>query len=267
MPLIPPISPVNKECNVETLDGKVALVTGAGRGLGRACAQLFTREGARVVVADIQCDGGEETVKLIKGSGGEAIFTVTDVSRSSDVQAMVQAAIDNFGGLDCAINNAVVDIGPRPLAEISEDDWQRSIDVNLTGVFFCMKYEIQAMLKRGGGAIVNVGSGNEFGAMPGIAWYMAAKHGLYGMTKVAALDYAAQGIRINAIGPGVMMTPLMEEAAARDPKHMAFLKSLCPTGKFARPENVAEAAVWLCTSASSFVLGHTLVVDGGAVLT
>lgn len=249
------------------LDGKVALVTGSGRGLGRACAQIFAREGASVVVADIQREGGEETAKLIKEAGGQAIFVAADVSKSSNVQAIVQSAVDTFGGLDCAINNAVLDIGPHPLAEIPEDDWNRAIAVNLTGVFLCLKYEIQAMLKRGGGAIVNVGSGNEFGAAPGISWYMAAKHGLYGMTKVATLDYAAQGIRINAIGPGVMLTPLMEEAVARDPKHMAFLKSLCPSGKFSRPEDVAEGAVWLCTKAASFVMGHTLVIDGGAVLT
>ncbi len=249
------------------LNNKVALVTGSGRGLGRACAQIFAREGAKVVVVDIKREGGEETVKLIKDAGGEAIFVNADISRSSDVQLMVKAAVDTFGGLDCAINNAVLDIGPNPLADIPEDDWNKSIAVNLTGIFLCMKYEIQAMLKRGSGAIVNVGSGNEFGCAPGISWYMAAKHGLYGMTKVAALDYAAKGIRVNAIGPGVMMTPLMEEATQRDPKHKAFLDRLCPTGKAARPENVAEAAVWLCTDAASFVLGHTLVVDGGAVLT
>jgi NAD(P)-dependent dehydrogenase (short-subunit alcohol dehydrogenase family) len=252
---------------VGVLDGKVALVTGAARGLGRESALIFAREGTRVVVVDIQREGGEETVRLIKDAGGEATFVTADVSNSSEVQAMVQTAVAIYGGLDCAINNAVVDIGPHPLAEIPEEDWERSIGVNLTGVFLCMKYEIQAMLMRGSGAIVNVGSGNEFGAAPGISWYIAAKHGLYGMTKVAALDYAAKGIRVNAIGPGVMMTPLMEEAVERDPKHKAFLERLCPTGKFARPENVAEAAVWLCTDAASFVLGHTLVVDGGAVLT
>lgn len=248
-----------------TLDGKTALITGSARGLGQATALSFARQGARVVVADIR-HAGEETVAMIREAGGEAIFVAADVSQSSDVQAMVQAAVNTYGGLDCAVNNAVLDIGPNPLADIPEEDWDRSIAVNLTGVFLSMKYQIRAMLEGGGGAIVNVGSGNEFGAAPGIAWYMAAKHGLYGLTKVAALDYAARGIRINAIGPGVMLTPLMREAVARDPDHAEFLKNLSPMQRFGNPGEVAEAAVWLCSDAASFVLGHTLVVDGGAAL-
>ncbi len=248
------------------LVGKVALVTGAGRGLGRACAQIFAREGACVVVADIREAEGNETVELIQRDGGEAFFVAADVSRSTDVQRMVDSAVNRFGGLDCAINNAVCPIGRFPLAEIPEEAWEKSIAVNLTGVFLCMKYEIGAMLRRGGGAIVNVGSGNEFGCAPGLSWYLAAKHGLYGMTKVAAIDYAKSNIRINAIGPGVMTTPAMAEAMQIDPHHKEFVERLCPTGKIARPENVAEAAVWLCTDAASFVVGHTMVVDGGAVL-
>lgn len=248
------------------LDGKVALVTGAGRGLGRACAQIFVREGARVVVVDIQPQWGEETVQLIKDKGGEAIFAKTDVSRSEDVQNAVRLAVSTFGRLDCAVNNAVRDVGRKPLADISEEDWNNSIAVNLTGVFLCMKYEIRAMLESGSGAIVNVGSGNEFGAAPGVAWYLAAKHGLYGLTKVAALDYGTRGIRVNAVGPGVMVTPLMQESLAKDPKHLEFLNSLSAIGRFAKPEEVAEACVWLCSPAASYVHGHTLVADGGAVL-
>lgn len=248
------------------LAGKVALVTGAGRGLGRACAQQFAIEGARVAVVDIRQNEGNETVSLIERSGGHAIFIDADISKPSAVKKMVEVTVDHFGGLDCAINNAVCDIGRFPLAEIPDVEWDRSMSVNLTGVFLCMKYQIQAMLARGGGAIVNVGSGNEFGCAPGLAWYLAAKHGIYGMTKVAAIDYAKSNIRINAIGPGVMTTPAMEETLAKESGHKEFVERLCPTGKIARPENVAEAAVWLCTDAAAFVIGHTMVVDGGAVL-
>jgi NAD(P)-dependent dehydrogenase (short-subunit alcohol dehydrogenase family) len=251
---------------VGLLDGKVALVTGSGRGLGRACAQIFAREGAKVVVATRTRENGEETVRLIGEAGAQAIFVQVDVAKSADVQAMVQTAVDTYGGLDCAVNNAVHNVGPRPLAEIPEEDWHRSIAVNLTGVFLCMKYEIPAMLQRGGGAIVNVGSGNEFSARAGLTWYLAAKHGLLGLTKSAALDYATRGIRINALGPGVMWTPALREAAAKDPKHLDQLMSITPVGRFAEPDEVAEAAVWLCSNKASFVLGHTLVADGGAVL-
>lgn len=248
------------------LDGKVALVTGSGRGLGRACAQIFAREGARVVVADIRRDGGEETVKLIRDAGGEAAFALADVSRADDVKRMVRTAVETYGGLDCAINNAVFDLQHRPLAEISEEEWNAALAVNLTGIFLCMKYEIQAMLERGGGAIVSVGSGNEHGSAAGLSWYFAAKHGMQGLTKCAALDYGARNIRVNAIGPGVMLTPLTVEAMERDPAIAAFLRSKNPIGRLAKPEEVAEAAVWLCTNQASYVLGHTLVADGGAVL-
>ena len=249
-----------------TLNGKVALVTGAGQGLGQACARIFAREGARVIVADIQRDRGEETVKLIKDGGGEAIFSATDVSRSEDVQAMVRTAVEAYGGLDCAINNAVINVGRHPLAELSEEDWSRSLAVNFTGVFLCMKYEIQAMLKRGGGSIVNVGSGNEHSTAPGLCWYLGAKQGIYGMTRIAALDYGGNGIRVNAIGPGSMWTPSLRAEAKKNPQHVDQLKALTPMRRLAEPEEVGEAAVWLCTGAASYVLGHTLVADGGAVL-
>jgi NAD(P)-dependent dehydrogenase (short-subunit alcohol dehydrogenase family) len=248
------------------LDGKVALITGAAGGLGRASARIFAREGARVVVVDIQREASEETVRLIKDAGGDATFVRADVSNSSDVQAMVRAAVDTYGGLDCALNNAAIDVRAYPLAEIPEEDWHRSIAVNLTGVFLCMKYEIPAMLDRGGGAIVNVSSGAGFVGRAGIAWYVAAKHGILGLTKVAALDYGARGIRVNAICPGGMWTPMLRAAAARDLRHVESLKSMHPIGRLAEPEEVGEAAVWLCTNAASFVLGHALSVDGGYVI-
>lgn len=248
------------------LEGKVALVTGSGRGLGRACANIFSREGASVAVVDFDRAGGEQTARLINEAGGEAIFIEADVSKSADIQRMVETAVETFGGLDCAINNVVCNIGRMPLAEIDEAEWDHAEAVNITGYFLCMKYEIKAMLERGGGAIVNVGSGNEHSAQPGLSWYLGAKKAIYGMTKCAALDYGAQGIRVNAIGPGSMWTPALRETAEIIPEHVEKLSAMSPMGRIAEPEEVAEAAVWLCTPRASFVLGHTLVADGGAVL-
>lgn len=248
------------------LQGKVALVTGSGRGLGRACAQIFAREGARVTVVDLNRVDGEETVRLIGEAGGDAIFIEADVGKSDDIQRMVTTTVETYGGLDCAINNVVCNIGRAPLADISEEDWDRAEAVNITGFFLCMKYQIRAMLERGGGAIVNIGSGNEHSAKPGLTWYLGAKKAIYGMTKCAAMDYGAKGIRINAIGPGSMWTPALRETAEQIPQHVEQLAALSPMGRIAEPEEVAEAAVWLCTPRASFVLGHTLVADGGAVL-
>jgi NAD(P)-dependent dehydrogenase (short-subunit alcohol dehydrogenase family) len=250
-----------------TLEGKVALVTGAAMGLGRATSQIFAREGARVVVVDILRGEGEETVRLIKDAGGDATFVLADVSSSPDVQAMVRAAVDTYGGLDCAVNNAGIGGGTYPLAETPEEDWQRTIAVDLTGVFLCMKYEIPAMLDRGGGAIVNISSGGGLVGFAGIAGYIAAKHGVLGLTKVAAIDYGARGIRVNAVCPGTMWTPMLRKSVDEvGPQQIEFLKSMQPIGRLAEPEEVGEAVVWLCTSAASFVLGHAFSVDGGYVI-
>jgi NAD(P)-dependent dehydrogenase (short-subunit alcohol dehydrogenase family) len=248
------------------LEGKVALVTGSGRGLGRACARIFAREGASVVVVDVNAVDGLESVRLIEEAGGRAFFVEADVGRSADIQRMVASTVATFGGLDCAINNAVCNIGRTPLADITLEDWNRAAAVNITGVFFCMKYEIGAMLARGGGAIVNIGSGNEHSAQPGLSWYLGAKQAVYGMTKCAALDYSAKGIRINAVGPGSMWTPALRETAQTIPQHVETLSAMTPLGRLAEPEEVAEAAVWLCTPRASYVVGHTLLADGGAVL-
>ena len=248
------------------LQGKVALVTGAGRGLGRACAMRLAREGASVVVAEIDPATGRETANLIRDGGGEAIAVTADISQSGDVQGMVAQAVAAFGGLDLAINNAVFDIRRHKLADITEEDWHRAQAVNLTGVFLCMKYEIRAMLERGGGAIVNIGSANEHTGMPGLSWYLGAKQAVYGMTKCAAHDYGDKGIRINAVGPGPMWTPALRETAARNPGHLDGHIAHVPLRRIAEPDEVAEAAVWLCSPAASYVHGQTLLANGGYVM-
>jgi NAD(P)-dependent dehydrogenase (short-subunit alcohol dehydrogenase family) len=248
------------------LDGKVALISGGARGQGAAEAQLFAREGAKVVVADLVRETGEETVKLIKEAGGDAVFAQTDVSKPDQVEAMVKAAVDNFGGLDCAINNAIAFGDRTPVADIAFEEWNRLMSVNFTGVFLCMKYELQAMLKRGGGAIVNIGSGNEHSAVGGLSWYLGAKQGIYAAARCAAIEYGPHGIRVNSVGPGTMWTPGMRETAAKEPHHIEHLASLTPLGRIAEPEEVAEAAIWLCTDQASYVTGHTLLAEGGAVL-
>jgi NAD(P)-dependent dehydrogenase (short-subunit alcohol dehydrogenase family) len=247
-------------------EGKVVLITGAGRGLGRATARIFAGRGARVAVIDLDASRGEETVRLIKNEGGEGLFVRADVSCAVDVEGAVRATVDAFGGLDCAVNNAVFAVPRRPLADTDIDTWNRAIAVNLTGVFLCMKFEIRAMLARGVGAIVNIGSLGEFGTYPGVAPYLASKHGVYGMTKVAAMDYAKKGIRINAVGPGSMWTELMREAADQYPQHVEELSNMAAMGRIADPEEIARAIVWLCSGEASYVTGQTLVVDGGTQL-
>jgi NAD(P)-dependent dehydrogenase (short-subunit alcohol dehydrogenase family) len=251
---------------VGALAGKVALVTGAAMGIGRSSAQLFAREGAAVVVADIDDDGSRATVALIEDAGGRAAFVHADVSVKADVDAMVQFAVDTFGGLDCAHNNAGIAAPMAPLADFPDDAWDRTIAVMLTGVYLCMKAEIPRMLERGGGAIVNTASGVGLVAYPNQAAYTASKHGVIGLTKVAALDYGARGIRVNAICPGTARTPMVDSAIRHFPEFDEQLKALHPIGRIAEASEIAEAAVWLCTPAASFVLGVALPVDGGYVV-
>ena len=248
------------------LEGKVAVVTGAAMGIGRASALLFAREGSDVVVADVDEDGGRETVSLVEAAGGRAAFVRTDVSVQSEVEAMVGFAVDRFGGLDCAHNNAGIAAPMAALADYPDDGWHRTIDVMLNGVYYCMKAEIPAMLERGAGAIVNTASGVGLVAYKHQAAYTASKHGVIGLTKVAALDYGARGIRVNAICPGTARTPMVDEAMRRQPSIDEHLKALHPIGRIGEASEIAEAAVWLCTPAASFVLGVALPVDGGYVV-
>jgi NAD(P)-dependent dehydrogenase (short-subunit alcohol dehydrogenase family) len=249
-----------------SLEGKVAVVTGAAMGIGRASALAFAREGASVVVADIDDDGGHETVSLIGDAGGEASFVHTDVSVRDQVYAMVDHAVATYGGLDCAHNNAGIAAPMVPLAEYPDDGWDHTIAVMLTGVYHCMKAEIPRMLERGGGAIVNTASGVGLVGYPSQAAYTASKHGVIGLTKVAALDYGSQGVRVNAICPGTARTPMVAEAIRQFPSIDEDLKKLHPIGRIGEASEIAEAAVWLCSPAASFVLGVALPVDGGYVI-
>lgn len=241
---------------------KVALVTGGGSGIGQATAIAFARNGARVVVADISVEAAESTVKLIKDAGGEASFVQADVSKSAEVEAMVQYAVDTYGRLDIALNNAGFG-GPQvKIAEVVEADYDRVMSVNLKGIYLSMKYEIPQMLKQGGGAIVNTASALGLIGMATSSVYVTTKHGVIGMTKSAALEYASEGIRINAICPGVIKTPLLVPTLS-NPAVANALTSLHPIGRLGEVEEVAEAVLWLASEAAGNVVGTALTVDGG----
>jgi len=247
------------------LEGKVCLVTGGASGIGRATALAFAREGAKVVVSDVAVAGGEETVRLIREAGGEAIFVPCDVSQAADVQALVERTVRAYGRLDCAFNNAGIEGMAARTADYSEEVWDRVISIDLKGVWLCMKYEIQQMLRQGGGSIVNTASVAGLVGWAGAAAYAAAKHGVVGLTRTAALEYAKAGIRINAVCPGFTRTPLLERLTGGREEVEAYLVGLHPLGRMARAEEVAEVVVWLSSDAASFVTGHPLVVDGGMV--
>jgi NAD(P)-dependent dehydrogenase (short-subunit alcohol dehydrogenase family) len=251
----------------DSLDGKTALVTGGGSGIGRATALAYANDGARIVVADVNVEGGEETVQLIKEAGGEAILVHADVSRPEDTQAMVAQAVETFGSLDCAFNNAGIGGGrDRNLtADYLEEDWDRVMSINLKGVWLCMKAEIPQMLKQGKGAIVNTASIAGLVGLSGTVAYVAAKHGVTGLTKAAALEYAKAGIRINAVCPGYIETPLIEGAFERMEGYKERLESRHPLGRLGQPEEIAAAVLWLSSDAASFVTGHNMTVDGGYV--
>ncbi|MBW1666648.1 MAG: SDR family oxidoreductase [Deltaproteobacteria bacterium] len=246
-------------------ENKVALVTGAGSGIGRASALAFAREGAKVVVVDLAVEEAEDTVSMIKGSDGEAFLLRADVSKASDVEAMVSRTIETYGRLDCAYNNAGVAAPPHLIPDTTEEEWDRVISVNLKGVWLCMKYEIPQMLRQGKGAIVNASSMLGLIGLPKRSAYAASKHGVVGLTKVAALEYASDGLRVNAICPAVVRTPLVESIISSDPEAEAQLMSMIPMRRLGTLEEIAEVVIWLCSDAASFVTGHAMLVDGGAV--
>lgn len=248
-----------------SLEGKIALVTGAGSGIGRAAALAFAREGAKVVVADIVADGGKETLRLIEEGGGKGFFIEGDVSSSTDVQTIVQAAVETYGRLDCAFNNAGIEGAQAPTAECTEENWDRVLTINLKGAWLCMKHEIPIMLEQGGGAIVNTASVAGLVGFPNISAYNASKGGVIQLTKTAALEYAKDGIRVNAVCPGVIRTPMIERFFGESPEAEAQFVAMEPVGRMGLPEEIAEAVIWLCSDAASFVTGHAMVVDGGLV--
>jgi NAD(P)-dependent dehydrogenase (short-subunit alcohol dehydrogenase family) len=246
-------------------ESKVVVVTGGSYGIGRAAAVLFAQRGARVVIADTDAQRGGETLQRIRGGGGEAIFVKTDVSQDSQVKGLVARAIEHYGRLDCAFNNAGIHKVFVPTVDFAESDWDELIDVNLKSVWLCMKYEIPQMLEHGKGSIVNTSSVAGLVGTPSNPAYPASKHGVVGLTKSAALEFARRGIRINCICPGPVKTGMHEELSAAAPEKVHELLQRVPMGRIAEPEEVAEAAVWLCSDAASYVTGHALPVDGGIV--
>jgi NAD(P)-dependent dehydrogenase (short-subunit alcohol dehydrogenase family) len=244
------------------LAGKVGLVTGGASGIGRATALAFAAAGARVVVSDRDADGARETVERIRAAGGEARCVPADVGEADQVEALVRETVAAYGRLDCAFNNAGISQYGTPIPDLAEEVWDRVLRVNLRGVFLCMKYEIPPMLRQGGGAIVNTASGYGLKGARGNAAYVASKHGIVGLTKVAALENAQAGVRVNALCPGWTETPLIA-ARLQDPDFRARILASEPMGRVGRPEEIAAAAVWLCSDAASFVTGHALSVDGG----
>ena len=249
----------------DEFEGRVAFVTGAASGIGRAASRLFAARGARVVLADLEREAGEAVAEEIRSTGAEAVFVETDVADGAAVARAVATATERFGRLDCAYNNAGLSGPPNFVADMPEDHWRRTIDVMLTGVFLCMKNEIPAILESGGGAIVNCASGAGLIGFPGQSAYVASKHGVIGLTRAAALEYGSQGIQINSICPGTARTGMVEDVVRETPELQQELELLHPIGRIAEPEEIAEAALWLCTERASFVLGTALSVDGGYV--
>ena len=248
------------------LEGKVALVTGGGSGIGRATALIFAREGAKVVVADLNGEAAERVKDEIIARGGEATAIRADVSKEADAEAMVKAAVDAFGTLDVAFNNAGIEGLITPTHEYPYQEWQRIIGINLTGVWLGMRFQIPWMREHGGGAIVNTASILGLVGFENTPGYTAAKHGVIGLTKVAALENAKHGIRVNAVCPGFIETPMVMERgvkAGREPEVYEELRRLHPIGRLGQPEEIGEAVAWLASDKASFVTGHALVVDGG----
>ncbi len=248
------------------VSGKVALITGGGSGIGRATAIVFAREGAKVVIADYNREGGEQTVKTIKAAGGEASFIEANVAVAKQVEAMVAKTVETYGRLDCAFNNAGIEgqIGAN-IAECTEENWGRIIAINLTGVFLCMKYELPQMLKQGGGSIVNTASVAGLVGLPGGTAYVASKHGVAGLTKSAALEYAKSSIRINAVCPGFIRTAMTERVMDGGSISEEAMIAAEPLGRIGKPEEIANVVLFLCSDDASFVTGIPFPIDGGYI--
>ena len=244
---------------------KTAMVTGAGSGIGRFSALTFALEGANVIVSDIDVQGGEETVQMIQESSGKAHFFQCDVSQPAQVEGLIKTTIDTFGRLDFAVNNAGVSMRPASTVEIDEAEWDRVISINLKSVWLCMKYEIPQMQKTGGGVVINVSSLAGFRGKEGTLAYTASKHGVIGMTKTAALEYAKEGIRINAVCPGLTESG-MTAGLEHHPDLAQQLIAQIPMGHIGQSQNIADAVVWLCDNTASFITGHVLVIDGGQTI-
>lgn len=255
------------------LDGKVALITGGNSGIGRAAALAFAREGAKVVLAARRVERGEEAAHEVTAAGGQAVFVRADVSRPEEVEALVARAVDVYGRLDCAFNNAATEGTLKTVADFTEEEFDVVVGINLKGVWLCMKHQLRQMLGQqpAGGAIVNTSSVNGLGGVAQGALYAATKAGVIALTKSAALEYGRQGIRVNALVAGGFRTPMLERvferSSAGDPEAAAAaeaqISGMVPVGRIGRPEEAAEAAVWLCSEAASYVTGHSLIVDGG----
>ncbi len=243
--------------------GKVAFVTGAANGIGRAAALAFAREGASVVVADVSEQGNQDTARMIEEAGGRALAVRCDVSRAGDVKAALDRAVETFGRLDFAFNNAGVEQPITATADLAEEEWDRIVGINLRGVFLCMRHEIPLMLKQGGGVIVNTSSGAGVKGFAGQGAYCAAKHGVVGLTRAAALDYAKANIRVNAVCPGIIETPMMDRFSGGTPEGRERVIAQEPVGRMGKPEEIASAVLWLCSDAAAFMVGHAMVMDGG----
>jgi NAD(P)-dependent dehydrogenase (short-subunit alcohol dehydrogenase family) len=246
------------------LDNKVAIITGAASGIGRATAQVFAREGARLLIADLNEEGGNETLEHLKQAGASAIFVKVDVAKASEVEAMVAQAVASYGRLDCAFNNAGIDGRGGKIHECTEENWNRVLAINLTGVWLCMKAEIAQMLKQGGnGAIVNTSSTAGLTGGAGLPAYIASKHGVAGLTRAGALEYGKHNIRINAVCPGPIRTPMLGRLLSRREDMESRLARAQPLKRLGEPSEIGEAVAWLCSDRASYVHGLPLPVDGG----